>query len=239
MANTGTLSAHSSIESVLRGRTRPALKLAGHEQAMARRLAQLQTALGAEAPGDTPQAKSPQPAASWSFKLTSLILISLTSAMVGAGAIRLALATNAPAVEQPKVPAPAAPMSAAPAQTAPLVAAKEADQAQIEGLLESWRQAWQTRNLAGYLDAYGTAFKPFDGSSRENWVAARTKKLATGAAIEIQVKDVIVERIDPDLFKVSFRQDYASGSYREAGRAKTLHIAREDSGWKIVREQQD
>ena len=37
---------------------------------------------------------------------------------------------------------------------------------------------------------------------------------------------------------ISFQQDYASGSYREVGRGKTLDVAREGGEWKIIREQQ-
>jgi ketosteroid isomerase-like protein len=229
------------IETALRGAPPAANKLAGQEQAMAKRLAQLQTALGNE-PAAPETSKAPAVKASRSpFRLTQIILISLCTAMLGAGTMRLALATNPTPAERPAAITLSSPSSATPetANPATLSHLREADQERIETLLESWRQAWQAHDVAGYLGHYGTAFTPVDGSSRDTWAAARTQKLSSKAAIAVQIKEIDMARINADLYKVSFVQSYASGSYREAGRNKTLHLAREQGDWKIIREQQD
>lgn len=224
-----------------RATPRPELRLAsGHEQAMAHRLHQLQTALGDEHPGipgnTLPRAAKTPPPATHLFGTVSVLLASLASAALGASAMWFAMTANPSYAELPPAPMAA---SAVQQRAEPLVAASVTDERQIEDLLESWLQAWNERDIEAYLAAYGKQFTPADGSSHGNWVAARTKKLATASAIDVQIRDVSMTRQAPDLFKVSFRQDYASAGYREAGRAKSLLVARTDGHWKIVREQQE
>jgi len=206
---------------------------------MARRLAQLQTALGNDLPPTAPAAAPER-----SSGLTSSLIFGLGTALLAAvviwltlppsdntrqTAMQTALATTAPTPALIK--SPPAPLATASAQ--------EVDKARIEALLESWRQAWQAKDIAAYLEAYGAAFRPVDGSSRETWVSTRTKKLSTRAAIEVLLSDITMERIEDNLFRVSFLQSYASGNYRESSRSKTLLIVRENDHWKIISEQQD
>lgn len=240
MPNVHAFASSNAIEAALLGRTRPhAGPVAGHEQAMARRLAQLQTALGNDLPPTAPAAAPER-----SSGLTSSLIFGLGAALLAAVVIWLtlppsdntrqtvlqpALATTAPTpalIESP--PAPLA-----------IASAQEVDKARIEALLESWRQAWQAKDIAAYLEAYGAAFRPVDGSSRETWVSTRTKKLSTSAAIEVLLSDITMERIEDNLFRVSFLQSYASGNYRESSRSKTLLIVRENDDWKIISEQQN
>lgn len=250
MVTVNTLHTGHLIDAAFLSRPRPELRLAtGHEQAMAQRLHQLQTALGDENAGlldcALPRAAAMPPPVPRRFGMVSLLLSSLLSAVLGAGAMWFAMAADT--TYAGPHPAPLAALAApAPvaagvtqARSEPLAVASVADERQIEDLLESWLQAWRDRDIAAYLGAYGGQFTPSDGSSRGNWVSARAKKLATKTAIDVQIRDVTMTRQAPDLFKVSFRQDYASGNYREAGRAKTLLIARTDGQWKIVREHQD
>lgn len=215
---------------------------------MAQRLHQLQTALGDENTGIPDGAVAPAadaaPPATRQFGTASILFASLASAALSASAMWFAMSADATHAESPLAPfaaltAPAPVVaSATHARAEPLVVAV-ADETQIENMLESWLQAWRDRDIAAYLGAYGSEFMPADGSSHSSWVAARTKKLSAAAAIDVQIRDVSITRKTPDLFKVSFRQDYAAGSYREAGRAKTLLVARADGQWKIVREMQD
>lgn len=228
-----------------RGTSRPELRLAAsQEQAMAQRLQQLQAALGDENAGvprsSMPQTAAAQPPATRHFSTAAMLLAILTSAALGAGAMWFGVTADSSHAGSPLLPiAPQAVAVASPAPPPAAPAASVADETQIENALESWLQAWRDRDIAAYLAAYGEQFTPADGSSHRSWVAARTKKLASAAAIDVQIRDVAMTRQAPDLFKVSFRQDYAAGSYREAGRAKTLLLARSDGRWQIVREQQD
>ena len=124
---------------------------------------------------------------------------------------------------------------------AALLAAKPAisEQKRVSDLLESWRSAWAQRDVAAYLDFYSPDFAPADGSPRDAWVAARTKKLSAGAPITLQMNQLALEQVDGDHFKATFLQDYAAGSYRETARPKTLLIARQNGNWRITREWQE
>jgi ketosteroid isomerase-like protein len=215
-------------------RTRPGLD---QERAMAKRLAQLQAALGDDASMRTsPAPEAATMAPSSGFGLPSIMVTGMSALLLGAGISWLLLSPTGTIQAAPQAPTAIAVVKS---QPTPLVEARETDKMQIEGLLENWRQAWQARDVTNYLAAYGKAFKPADGTSREAWISARTKKLTTTAAIEVELGRIALERIEQDLFRVSFQQSYASGNYRETNRSKTLLIVREDGNWKIVSEQQN
>ena len=255
MATHNTLFTGSLIDAAFlappRATPRPAKPFAApQEKAMAQRLQQLQTALGEHtdsAPATVmalPTEYAP-PAKSDHGKSRTLFAC-LLSAALGASTMWLAmqdqtgasatqLQPTAVAIAPSAIVSPA--LQAQPESMAP-AANRVPDETQIGDLVESWRQAWQSHDLTAYLAAYGADFRPADGSSRDAWVTARSKKLAGNAAIEVQLHNVVIERLEQDRFSVSFQQDYASGSYREVGRGKTLDVAREGGEWKIIREQQ-
>lgn len=254
VATLNTLHTGSLIDAAFLARPRSSARPMGRfappqEKAMTQRLHQLQRALGEKAehppePLMAHAARSDVPEKR-GHELSRTLLACLLSATLGAGAMWLAmldqtdsLATRQQAGASIPPSAIVSPAAAAPSEAAALISNGIADETQIGNLVEDWRQAWRDQDIGAYLAAYGAAFAPADGSSRDAWVAARSKKLAGNAAIDIQVRDVAIERLAEDQFKVSFRQDYASGVYRESGRAKTLDVAREDGHWKIVREQQ-
>jgi hypothetical protein len=213
--------------------------------AMARRLEQLNAALGETdaAPACVGEVNNPAaPANARRCAGTgSLLVTSMLSTLLGAGAMWLVMQPDPAPMKQPTAfHAPTTAMLAAPITPAPepisAVTPKITDEKQLGNLLEMWRSAWMQRDIAAYLNTYSKDFSPADGSSRDDWVAARTKKLSTGAPIDIQVSNLDIERIDADHFKLSFLQDYASGSYREMARAKTLLIVREGDDWRITKE---
>lgn len=215
---------------------------------MAQRLCQLESALGEHS--DTPP-----PAHSAVSRNTNIpakhgtartLIACLLSAALGASAMWLIMVDrmDASAAQQPSVivtvppTAIVSPATLALPESAPVIAHSVPDERQIGDMVESWRQAWQSHDLSAYLGAYGAAFTPADGSSRDAWVAARSKKLAGNATIKVQLHNMVFERLEQDRFNVSFQQDYTSGSYREVGRGKSLLVARENGEWKIIREQQ-
>lgn len=219
------------------------------ERAMAQRLAQLHAALGDPAsplvsPSTTSQAAQQEnPATS---RLTRrLSLAGIISGLVGAG-LTAWLIVHQVSTSQPLADAPAA-MPVAPPQAIPVAAAAPvaisaeteipAEQ-QINDLLTAWRNAWAARDTASYLGAYSQHFLPADGSSREQWAAARSKKLAPGPQIILGIREIRIERLDSEHFRASFLQDYVAGNYREIGRLKTLHLVRENDNWRIAREEQ-
>lgn len=236
MANAHTLTPSNIMESALLRRGNSARPGLGHEREMAKRLAQLQAALGDDARTSPPHAaEATPPRPSTGFGLPSIVMTGLSALLLGAGLAWLLLSPAEAVHAVPQAPSTAVVKS----QPTALLKAREADIMRIEGLLENWRQAWRARDVTTYLAAYGKAFKPADGTSREAWVSARTKKLSSAAAIEVELSGIAMERIEQDLFRVSFQQNYASGNYRETNRSKTLLIVREEGDWKIVSEQQN
>lgn len=203
------------------------------QAAMQRRLSQLNAALGEpEAPQATVSALQSQAAGNnQGLLFTSLFLTALVAAMAGARYLSLPEApANTPIQSTPAVVVvPPMPVAAQPAIS---------DEKQVGDQLESWRSAWVQRDIDAYLGTYSQTFAPADGSSRDAWVAARTRKLASGAPITIELHDLLLEKVDSDHFKASFLQDYASGNYRETARAKTLTFAREGGEWRITGEWQ-
>jgi hypothetical protein len=81
---------------------------------------------------------------------------------------------------------------------------------------------------------------PSDGSTREAWLRGRYRNVGGRDAIDVTVRDLNIESVDASRARVSFVQDYVSGSLREMNRPKTLDLARADDGrWRIIAEWQD
>jgi uncharacterized protein (TIGR02246 family) len=144
-------------------------------------------------------------------------------------------AASAPAASLPA----AVPPPAAPAAAVPTAKPAKPGEAQARALIERWRQAWASRDVDAYLGCYGADFQPIDGQSRSAWAAARRKRLSTPSEIDLQVREIRFEHITPDRLRAVFLQDYASGSYRETARPKTLLLSQQDGDWRIVGEWQD
>jgi ketosteroid isomerase-like protein len=209
---------------------------ASQQLAMARRLEQLNAALGHAETRPEPTVAAPPPATASrrGVKASTVIVTAVVLAIAG-GALMSLTATHDPLPNSPVAMLPVA------APAAALIAAKPAisEQKRVSDLLESWRSAWAQRDVAAYLDFYSPDFAPADGSPRDAWVAARTKKLSAGAPITLQLNQLALEQVDGDHFKATFLQDYAAGSYRETARPKTLLIARQNGNWRITREWQE
>ncbi|WP_284280311.1 TolC family protein [Limnobacter litoralis] len=101
----------------------------------------------------------------------------------------------------------------------------------------AWVAAWQAGDVTQYLDFYASAFKPEEGT-HSSWVANRTSRLKTSKDIQIHVSDfqVIPSFDDPDVYDISFLQDYKSANYKEKSR-KVLTWKKVNNSWQIIREQ--
>lgn len=228
-------------------RHRPNLSFnARQEQAMARRLEQIQSALGAP---ETSSNLSLVPAPTVEvaqrrrqFSARSLVVACLLSGFTGASLTWLTTNQEAPAfqpaIQESRLAAPAATVPAPVAKAIIAPAPEITDEQQVRNLLDSWRNAWAKSDVPTYLNAYSSNFMPADGSTRDVWAATRSSRLSSGKHIDVQVNALTVERIDDQTFRASFLQDYASGSYRENARPKTMRLAREGNTWKIIEERQ-
>lgn len=110
---------------------------------------------------------------------------------------------------------------------------------QVVAAVEAWRQAWSKRDMSTYLGAYSDAFTPPDGMSREDWTASRYRNVGGRKSIDVQIQRLLVQTPAEGRARVSFLQDYRSGSVREFGRSKTLDLVKgTDNRWRIVGEWQ-
>ena len=180
------------------------------------------------------------------YRLSTVLLSGVFSALGTAGLMWLA--NGAQQRGGAAVPAPQAAVAPAvlaldakptlAAVGAPEPAPVDDDESQARAVLERWRQAWASRDVEAYLACYSRDFLPADGQTRSAWAATRRNKLSSRSDISLQVHDVRVERVDGDHLKVVFLQDYASGTYRESARPKTLLLARTGADWRIAGEWQ-
>ena len=237
------------------------------DAAMQRRLAQLRTAMG-DAPEPETRRESAiatdlpppdtAPAATSSGRHWPALLLLGVASLAAAWALRPqagpdTMATGAPMAATPTAtPAGAALVAGdvAPAIVAANTPATEPPAAEVQPVLvppdqqvlrtvEAWREDWAERDMMAYLDHYGEDFTPAGGVSRREWIASRYRNVGGRQAIEVQIQALKVESLSRDRARVSFLQDYSSGSYRETAQPKTLDLVRDaDDRWRIVGEWQ-
>jgi hypothetical protein len=135
------------------------------------------------------------------------------------------------------LPSTSEPVSASVKTAPPAIPLPPPPEQEAIALLERWRQAWENRDVETYLNAYDPTFAP-KGQSHARWTASRRAKLGARSQISIKVREIRTHPISPQRIEVSFLQDYESGVYREVGRAKTLELQRNGTGWRIVGELQ-
>jgi lipopolysaccharide export system protein LptA len=111
--------------------------------------------------------------------------------------------------------------------------AASAPQETIEGFLERWRRAWESKDLESYMACYSPRFR----SGRWDWRGWRDHKAEINRRyqqIEVRADGIQVTQ-GADGAKVSFVQRYRADKYEDKGR-KELEIVQEGGSWKILRE---
>jgi hypothetical protein len=111
--------------------------------------------------------------------------------------------------------------------------AGQARDAAAKAMVESWRDAWQRKDLDAYLAHYAPDFES-EGMDRAAWGAYKAGVFARAGAIEVRLEDIDVEGTAAAP-TVRFRQIYRSGSYRDRG-SKTLELVTLGGQLKIRRE---
>lgn len=100
--------------------------------------------------------------------------------------------------------------------------------------VNGWAEAWRAKDAEKFLAFYSTQFIPEGRANKKQWEAQRRKRFATPEAISLQLDNLEVS-IEGNQAQVSFRQQFASGGYRDDVQ-KALHFARENGVWMIVAE---
>ncbi len=126
---------------------------------------------------------------------------------------------------------------AVPAATAAKVEIPVATEPTVESAIETWAQAWRTKNIKAYLAAYSPDFKPEGLPSKIAWEAQRKKRLAPSQGnISLEIDAVNVER-NGDSAVATFNQKYSAKAYRDVMFKKLeFKLDPATQTWLIVRE---
>lgn len=128
---------------------------------------------------------------------------------------------------------PEAPEAASQATPDTLAVNQEA----VLAAIEQWAKAWRSKDVAGYLAAYGEGFQPANGVSRDDWAKLRQQRIGDKQVIQLELRDIEVQAEAADRVRVSFVQDYRADQFVEKGTAKSLLLALEKDGWRILAEE--
>lgn len=143
-----------------------------------------------------------------------------------------------PVAKPVPAPTPIAPVfpatSPAPAPSAVAAAAGFASK-DVESAVISWARAWSSKDMSGYLGAYGRDFDPPGNMSRQNWEEERRKRILGKSSISVKVRDLSVT-VKGNSATARFRQDYSGGAIT-ASVHKTLEMVKTGDRWVIVKEQ--
>lgn len=101
-----------------------------------------------------------------------------------------------------------------------------------------WRNAWQSRDVKGYLAMYSKRFKPAKKLSRRTWEKKRRRSLTRPKYIVVGIENLVVEMKSDSRAVATFIQDYTSDRYADTVNKK-LVLVKEGDNWKISRETTD
>lgn len=103
----------------------------------------------------------------------------------------------------------------------------------LESTIESWRLAWQDKDVERYGDFYSESFTQ-DGQDKKAWLLSKKEKFERAEGISIKTENIQAD-ISGNQASVKFIQDYQSGRHKDRG-IKTLFMTQTSEGWKILSE---
>ena len=158
---------------------------------------------------------------------------------IGFVSIFLELPSTPPAeseiVLQAAAPA-AAPVAATPeklVESAP-TSAGIAPQEELKDVLEAWRKAWSSRDIAAYLSFYVPEYQGNAGSP-DKWQADRKRIIGQTKSIELQFGTPDIQLEGADRALLTFEIDYRSDRLQDHG-VKQLQLRRSGGRWLIEQE---
>jgi hypothetical protein len=137
--------------------------------------------------------------------------------------------TPAPVAVAKPAPAPAAAPAATPAVADSRAAAKD-----VESAVMAWASAWSSKDMGGYLGAYGREFDPPGNQSRRDWEEERRARIVGKSRIVVRVTDLSVS-VNGNRAVARFKQGYSADALNINSR-KTLELVKTGERWMIVRE---
>ena len=105
----------------------------------------------------------------------------------------------------------------------------------IQNAVNKWANAWSSKNVDVYLDAYADNFKAPNGQSRKEWEKTRRERINKPEKIEVSVSNIKVKMDDSTHASAMFKQHYRSGKLAQ-GTTKTLDFVKVGGKWLIQQE---
>jgi len=112
----------------------------------------------------------------------------------------------------------------------------QAERQSLLGMIEEWRQAWESRDIERYAEHYSKRFKA-DGHDHASWLEQKRKVNAGKTWIQVTARNISMFR-NPgkeDYVVVTFEQDYRSNNLANLMQKRQYWI-KEDGRWKIIHE---
>jgi hypothetical protein len=148
--------------------------------------------------------------------------------------IPVAAIEPAPVASAASSPAPAMVARAAPALASQAAPVADSITMEIQARIESWRSAWEAKDLNRYAAHYANDYKGELANSAA-WLAQRKRVMDDAGAIVLQVSNLNIIQTANDEVRVSFTQSYQSRRLTEMGE-KSLFFKRIGNEWKIITE---
>ena len=104
----------------------------------------------------------------------------------------------------------------------------------VEAAVRAWAAAWASKDMGGYLGAYGKEFDPPGKVSRASWETERRTRIVSKNHISVKLSDVAVS-VNGNRAVAKFKQAYSADSLNVSSR-KTLELVKSGDRWLIVRE---
>lgn len=105
----------------------------------------------------------------------------------------------------------------------------------LTAAVNTWAQAWSSKNLDKYFSSYGESFKPAKGESRKSWEQQRRERITKPSKITIDIANINVTSIDANNAKVKFKQTYRADG-KPIRTTKTLVMKKDGDNWFIEEE---
>ncbi len=125
------------------------------------------------------------------------------------------------------------PIIQAPQETPKLAPA--ADLSLVDDAIEAWAQAWSAQDVTLYLSKYSADFMVPDRLSLNEWQNIRRARLTKPRFIEVTTSQLKKLQLDDYLVSVSFKQHYASNTFKD-NTNKQLLLKWEQDRWLIIQE---
>jgi murein L,D-transpeptidase YafK len=116
----------------------------------------------------------------------------------------------------------------------PAEVASKRELSAIKRLISRWQEAWQEKDLEGYMAAYAEDFFAL-GLDRDGWRRHKAELNRKNRRIRVEVRNLRIKLMSSKRAIVRFDQEYSSDRLHDHG-TKTIQLVKKDGRWRIKEE---